>query len=153
LNSLPDKKYETFVLTLTNGKQSLNYNDVSAALVNYEERRKNKQFFFSSTLAEALVVRGKGSNQKGKGVRGRSKSRPGFRDLKKSQCVLCKELEHWTVDCPRIKDKKESKTEANLAQVISTQASSSQAGGSDSDSSVYSFSITTPTISYSGDSE
>ena len=40
LNSLPDEEYETFVLTLINGKQSLNYNDVSAALVNYEVRRK-----------------------------------------------------------------------------------------------------------------
>jgi len=52
-----------------------------------------------------------------------------------------------------IKDKKESKIDANLAQVISTQAGTSQAGESDSDSSVFSFSITTPTISYSGDSE
>jgi len=37
--------------------------------------------------------------------------------------------------------------------VISTQASTSQAGGSDSDSLVFSFSVTTPTIGYSGDSE
>jgi len=58
------------------------------------------------------------------------------------------------IDCPRIKDKKkESKTEENLAQVISTQAGTSQAGGSDSDSSVFSFSVTTPIIGYSGDSE
>jgi len=40
LNSLPDEKYETFVLTLINGKQILNYSDVLAALVNYEVRRK-----------------------------------------------------------------------------------------------------------------
>jgi len=52
-----------------------------------------------------------------------------------------------------IKDKKkESKTETNLAQVISTQADTSQAGGS-SDSLIFSFSVTAPTISYSGDSE
>jgi len=37
--------------------------------------------------------------------------------------------------------------------VISTQVDTSQAGGSDSDSSVFSFSITTPTIGYSGDYE
>jgi len=42
LNSLPDEEYETFVLTLINGRQSLNYNDVSAALINYEVRRKDK---------------------------------------------------------------------------------------------------------------
>ena len=44
-------------------------------------------------------------------------------------------------------------TEANLAQVVSTHASTSQADGSDSDSSVFSFSITTPTIGYSDNSE
>ena len=42
LNSLPDEEYETFVLTLINGKQSLNYSDVSVALVNYEVKRKDK---------------------------------------------------------------------------------------------------------------
>ena len=63
---------------------------------------------------------------------------------------LCKELRHRKVDCPRIKDKKESQTEGNLAH---TQAGTSQAGGSDSDSSLFSFSITTPIIGYSGDSE
>ena len=37
--------------------------------------------------------------------------------------------------------------------MINTQASTSQAGRSDSDSSVFSFSVTTPIIDYSGDSE
>jgi len=32
LNSLPDEDYETFVLTLINGKQILNYNDISLLL-------------------------------------------------------------------------------------------------------------------------
>ena len=49
--------------------------------------------------------------------------------------------------------KKESKTETNLAQVVSTHASTSQADGSDSDSSVFFFSITTPAVGYSGNSE
>ena len=62
LNSLPDEEYETFVLTLINGKQSLNYNDVSDARVNYEVRRKDKQSSSSSTSAEVLVVRGKSFN-------------------------------------------------------------------------------------------
>jgi len=82
LNFLPDEEYETFILTLNNRKQSLKYNDVSAALVNYEVRRKNKQSYSSSTSAETLVVRGRGSNQKDKGVCGRSKSKSGNRDLK-----------------------------------------------------------------------
>ena len=45
LNSLPDEEYATFTLTLINGKQTLNYSDVSAALVNYEVRRQDKLFF------------------------------------------------------------------------------------------------------------
>ena len=32
LNSLPNKKYETFSLILINGRQTLNYSEVSAAL-------------------------------------------------------------------------------------------------------------------------
>ena len=45
LNSLPDEKYDTFVLILINGKQSPSYSDVldvSDALVNHEVRRKDK---------------------------------------------------------------------------------------------------------------
>jgi len=43
---------------------------------------------------------------------------------------------------------------ANLTRVVSIQAgSTSQAGGSDSDSSVLSFSVTTLTVGYSSDSE
>ena len=38
-------------------------------------------------------------------------------------------------------------TEAHLAQVVSTQARTSQADGSDSDSSLFSFSVTTPGFS------
>ena len=44
-------------------------------------------------------------------------------------------------------------TEANFAKVVSTHASTSQADGSDSDSSVFSFSVTTPTIGFSDKSE
>ena len=85
--------------------------------------------FSGSTTAEALAVRGRSSNRKGRDDQGRSKSRTGFRDLKRNQCALREELEQWKVDCPKAKGKKvESNTEANLAQ----------AGGSDEDSSVFS---------------
>ena len=49
LNSLPDEEYKTFILTLINGKQTLNYSDVSATLVNYKARRKDEQYSFKST--------------------------------------------------------------------------------------------------------
>ena len=129
LNSLPEEEYEIFILTLINDKQTINYSDVSTALVNCEAKRKNKQSSSNGTSAEALMVRDRGYNRKSKGKCERSKSRPDFRDLKKNQCAFCKEVGHWKVDCLRIKDKKkESETEANLAQVRSTQAGTSQAG-------------------------
>ena len=101
------------------------------------------------------MVRGRSSSKKSKSNRERSKFKLGFRDLKKNQRAFWKELGHWKVDCSRIKDKnKESKTEANIARVTNTQlCSTSQTGGSNSNSSVFSFLITTRTISYSCDSE
>jgi len=156
LSFFPDKEYEIFTLTLINGRQTFKYSEVSAALVNYEARRQDRQSSSGSTSAEVLAVRGGSSNRKGKGDRARLKFRSCFRDLKKNQCTFYKEIGHWKVDCPRIKDKskkKKSKTEANLALVVSTQGNTSQADGSDSDSSVFSFSITTPIVGYSGDAE
>ena len=101
---------------MINGRQTLKHSDVSAVLVNYEARRKDKQFFSNSTSAETLMVIGRDSNRKGKCERQRSEIRSGFRDLKKNQCAFYKEIGHLKVDCPRIKDKsKKSKTEANLA--------------------------------------
>ena len=46
------------------------------------------------------------------------------------------------------------KPEVNLAQMVSPQAGDiSQVRGSDSDSTIFSFSVTTPIVGYSGDSE
>jgi len=49
LGSLLDEEYETFVLTLINGKSLLSYNDVLAALVNHNIRRKDNE---SSLVAQ-----------------------------------------------------------------------------------------------------
>jgi len=68
LNSLPNEEYETFVLTLINGKQTLNYSDLSAALINYEVRRKNKQSSSNSNSAEALTVSGRSSVRRAKAI-------------------------------------------------------------------------------------
>jgi len=76
LSSLLDDEYETFVLTLINGKSSLYYDEVSATLVNYELRRKDKKSS-SSTSAEVLAARGWSSNQKGKGDREELKFKSG----------------------------------------------------------------------------
>ena len=93
LNSLPGEEYETFTLTLINSRQSLNDNEVSAALVNYEVRRQEDCLLLGAQR-KALAVRGVSSNRKGRGDHERSKSRSGFRDLKKNRCALCKNLGH-----------------------------------------------------------
>ena len=86
LNSLPQEEYETFTLTLINERKSLSYSEVSAALVNYEVRRQDRLSSSGSTTAEALTVRGRSSNRKGRDDQERSKSRSGFRNLKRNQC-------------------------------------------------------------------
>jgi len=42
---LHNEGYETFALTLINGKHSLDYHDVSSSLVNHELRREDKESF------------------------------------------------------------------------------------------------------------
>jgi len=67
LNSLTKEEYETFTLTLINERKFLNYNEVSAALVNYEVRRQDRLSSSGSTTVEALAIRGRSFNRKGKG--------------------------------------------------------------------------------------
>jgi len=47
-------------------RKSLNYNEVSAALVSYEVSRQDRLSSSGSTTAEALTVRGRSSNRKGR---------------------------------------------------------------------------------------
>ena len=94
MNSLPREEYEAFTLTFLNERQSFNYDEVSAALVSYEARRQDRLSSLGSTKAEALEVRGRSFNKKGRDYWGRSKSRSGFRNLKKNQFALCKKLGH-----------------------------------------------------------
>jgi len=86
-----DEEYETFVLILINENASLRYNDVSAALVNHEVKRKGKESSSSSISVEVLTAKRVGSNHnKGKGDF--EKSKTGDReDLKKKQYVFCGE--------------------------------------------------------------
>ena len=64
LSSIPDERYETFVLTLINRRTSLSYSEVTAALVNLELRRKDNECSTSDTLAEVLTARGSSPNRR-----------------------------------------------------------------------------------------
>jgi len=92
LSSLPNEDYESFVLTLIGDKQSLSYNEAFFALVNHELRRKDK-VSSNSTSTEALTLKDKSFNRKGKSDRERLKSRADFKNLK-NQYALCKEIGH-----------------------------------------------------------
>ena len=74
LGSLPDEEYDTFVLTLLNGRSSITYSKVTNTLTNYDLRRKDKETSRASTSGDALSTRGRSPYLKG-GNRGRSKSR------------------------------------------------------------------------------
>ena len=65
LSSLQNDDYGILILTLINGKQYLNYNKVSAALVNQELRWKHKESS-NSISVKALTARGRSFNCKGK---------------------------------------------------------------------------------------
>jgi len=143
LSSLPDKGYETFVLTLINERTSLSYSKVTTALINLELRRKDKESL-GGTSAEALAVRGRSPNQKG-GNRGRSKSRSRYnnRSLTRDQCAFCKQTGHWNKDCPELKKKNKMKEKSGKPSEVNVAKS----GGNESDSSAFSLSIT-PSIYY-----
>ena len=49
LSSLPNDGYGTFVHTLINGRTSLSYSEVTATLINYELRKKDKECSTSDT--------------------------------------------------------------------------------------------------------
>jgi len=57
LSFFTDEGYETFVLTLINGKTSLSYSEVTIALMNFELKRKDNECFTSDTSAKVLTAR------------------------------------------------------------------------------------------------
>ena len=57
LSSLLCKGYETFLLTLINGRASFSYNEVTTVLMNLEFRRKDKECSSSDISTEVLAVR------------------------------------------------------------------------------------------------
>ena len=65
------------------------------------------------------------------------------RQLEKNQCAFCIGEGHWKVDCPNLKNKKESKLEANFLM----------ADDNDFDSSVFTLSITLTVVCYLEKSE
>ncbi|KAJ8630395.1 hypothetical protein MRB53_023718 [Persea americana] len=85
LNSLPNS-YDHFTHTLINGKTEVKYDVVSAALMNNEYRKKDKQVYRDSS-SDALTVRGR-SYDRTSGSKSRSKSRGKSKPPAKDECAF-----------------------------------------------------------------
>jgi hypothetical protein len=102
LNSLPTSPtYENLVTTLTWGKESLELEDVTGALLAFHQRKKASD---DNSQGEGLIV--KGNQERG---RSRNKSGPNGKNfLSKSRkrkdinCYKCGKKGHIKRDCPGI---------------------------------------------------
>ncbi|KAM2859524.1 hypothetical protein COP2_024947 [Malus domestica] len=114
LNSLPDD-YDHLTTTLLYGKSEVKLDEVSAALVNHECRKKELKTHNSQT--EAFVARGRTEERKS-GKRGKSRSKSRGKFPVKDECAFCRKKGHWKKDCPKLKNKEKEKagSEANIAK-------------------------------------
>ncbi|KAL6226184.1 hypothetical protein ACLB2K_000147 [Fragaria x ananassa] len=107
VNSLPDS-YEHLVTTLLHGKETIKFEEVSNALMNYEIRHADKQS--SASTSDCLVVRGRAVERKNYGGKKKFHSRPrgnskNRRSLGRDECAFCHEQGHWKKDCPKLKNR------------------------------------------------
>ena len=94
LNSLPNEGYETFVLSLINGRTSLSYNEVTTAHINLELRRKEQKCSTSDTSAEVLTARRSSPNRRRENQQKSNwKSIGGSHKVQKNQCFNCNRIE------------------------------------------------------------
>jgi len=135
LSSLPDERYETFVLTLIKGRTSLSYSEVTTVLVNFELKRKDKKSL-SGISTEVLTVRGRSLNQRGENhCRSKSGSRYSNCSLTRDQYAFCKQTGHRKKDCPKLK----KKIRAKKKSVKPSEVNVTRSDGNDSDYSGFSF--------------
>ncbi|KAM1114767.1 hypothetical protein PS1_005441 [Malus domestica] len=101
------------------GKETVKFEDVSNALMNYEMRHRDKNH---DSTSEALFVRGRSSERRSSSSRKKSQSRPrgnskGRKPLEMDECAFCRNKGHWKKDCPKLKTKGKESSEANVAKV------------------------------------
>lgn len=99
LISLPNK-YDDLVTTLVYGKETIRYDEVSAALLAHASRRKFANLNLDSQ-GEDLVVRGRTEHRS----KGNGKSRSKSQSKKNLVCYYCRKKGHFIAECPDHKSK------------------------------------------------
>ena len=120
LNSLPaSPMYESLVTTLMWGKETLDLEEITSALLGFQMRKKASD---EGTQGEGLVVKGnqeRGRNNTRNGSSG-NKSRSKSRRRKDIQCYKCGKKGHMKRECPNRKkgndDKEGSSKSANVVE-------------------------------------
>ncbi|KAE8719673.1 hypothetical protein F3Y22_tig00109926pilonHSYRG00011 [Hibiscus syriacus] len=115
LCSLPSS-YEHMVTTLTYGKDTINVEEITAALLAHNQRKQNAG---ESSQADSLYV--KGNRDRGrkpeKAGSGKRNSRSKSRDKKTIHCYKCKEARHMKRDCPKLKKQTDEKRDGSSKSV------------------------------------
>ncbi|KAE8684070.1 hypothetical protein F3Y22_tig00111154pilonHSYRG00007 [Hibiscus syriacus] len=115
LCSLPPS-YEHMVTTLTYGKETINVEEITAALLAHNQRKQNAG---ESSQADSLYV--KGNRDRGrkpeKAGSGKRNSRSKSRDKKTIHCYKCKEAGHMKRDCPKLKKQTDEKRDGSSKSV------------------------------------
>ncbi|KAE8673710.1 hypothetical protein F3Y22_tig00111774pilonHSYRG00047 [Hibiscus syriacus] len=115
LCSLPPS-CEHMVTTLTYGKETINVEEITAALLAHNQRKKNAG---ENSQADSLYV--KGNRECGrkpeKAGSGKRNSRSKSRDKKAIHCYKCKEAGHMKRDCSKLKKQTDEKRDVSSKSV------------------------------------
>ncbi|CAB4316429.1 unnamed protein product [Prunus armeniaca] len=114
LNSLLDD-YDHVTTTLLYGKFEGKLDEVSAALVNHECRKKELKT--QNSQIKALVARDQTEERKSR-KEGKSRSKLRGKFPAKDEYAFCGQKGHWKKDCPKLKNKEREKVgyESNFAK-------------------------------------
>jgi len=117
LQSLPDS-YDQLIINITNNNiaDHLRFDDVAAAVLEEESRRKNKDDQTESTrqAGAVLMTRGRSMERDSSGSHSQGKSKS--RGRKNFKCYQCGKKGHVKKDCWHYKKSKEQATEATTSQ-------------------------------------
>ena len=101
LNSLP-KSYDNLVTTLMWGKETLELEEITSALLSFNQRKKASD---GSSQGKGLLAKGNQEHgrNKSRSESSRNKSRPKSRTMKDIQCYKCEKKGHIKRECPEWK--------------------------------------------------